>query len=180
MYGNDWEYASSRLAGTIVRVGDEPVFVFDVMPGMVAEVAPLKDLNEQLQLKVDELCLVPVPLGMCNFQGQAHYLSRLPMRRDWKQGLRKENFMSKTIPVQLIKPDALRATIIGSYPDRKKCLEYCRGGATQSAAWHRHWALDDDGKILYKAEGQVGEIVGDEFVIWDRFRYLREAFEEAA
>lgn len=180
MYGDDWDYADSRLAGTIVRLGDEPVFVHSIGPGMKSVLSKLSDLYNPFEHSAKELNLVPVPLGMCNFNQNAHYLSRIPMRRDWKQGLRKENFTSNTVHVQLIPPDILREVIVGKYPTFNECLDMCAKKEAKSAAWHRHWAVRNDGTILYKNEGVVGFTAGGEVILNEPYRYLQEALKEAA
>ena len=117
---------------------------------------------------------------MCNFRDNAHYLSRIPMRRDWKQGLRKENFTSGTVHVQLIPPEVLRAVIVGEYPTLKQCLDMCTKKKVKSAAWHRHWAVCSDGTLMYKNEGVVGVWEGGDLILDADHRYLQEALMEAA
>lgn len=180
MYGDDFEYANSRLAGTIVRLEDgEPVFVHEVLRGMHAEVSKLSDLYNPLKVNAKDLNLTPVTLGMCNFEARAHYLYRMPMRRDWKQGLRNGNFTCATVPVQLIPPDILRQVIIGEYPSLKKCLEVVVGGDARDMAWSRSWAVSKAG-LLYKDEGIVGVIRGGTLILNDRYKHLQEALEEVA
>lgn len=180
MYGDDWDYANSRLAGTVVRLDGEPVFVHSVGPGMRGVLSKLSDLHNPFEADAKGLDLIPVPLGMCNFKGQAHYLSRIPMRRDWKQGLRKENFGSATVHVQLIPPEVLRAVIVGEYPTLAECFLLCTKKKVTSAAWHRHWAITADNRILYKNEGPVGIVEDKELILDDKHRYLQEALKEVA
>ena len=61
MYGNDWEYANFRLAGTIVRLGEDPVFIHNISPGMVADLAKLEDIYNNYQADARELNIVPAP-----------------------------------------------------------------------------------------------------------------------
>lgn len=180
MYGDDWDYANSRLAGTVVRLDGEPVFVHSIERGMKGVLSKLSDLYTPFEADAKALDLVPVPLGMCNFREQAHYLSRIPMRRDWKQGLRKENFACATLHVQLIPPEILRAVIVGEYPTLDECLAMCAKKKAMSAAWHRHWAVTADNKLRYKNEGPVGIVEGKELILDDKYRYLQEALREVA
>lgn len=180
MYGDDWDYANSRLAGTVVRLDGEPVFVHSINPGMVGVLAKLNDLYNSFEADAKALDLVPVPLGMCNFREQAHYLSRVPLRRDWKQGLRKENFHSETVHVQLIPPEILRAVIVGEYPTLEECFAMMAKKKIKSAAWHRHWAITSENELLYKNEGCVGIVEGKELILDGAYRYLQEALREVA
>lgn len=177
MYGTDWEYAQSRLQGTIVRLGGEPIFVHNIRPGMKAEVSKLEDIFNVFIADAAELNLVPVPLGMCNFRGLAHYLSRIPLRRDWRQGLRRENFCSNMGDHAIITPEALAKVIKGEYPTFAEALKAASEGV-KSVAWCREWAITNDGKLIYKRL-PVG-VNKDGMLLLDKeFNYLAEALEEA-
>jgi hypothetical protein len=177
MYGDDWEYANSRLNGTIVRLGDDPVFVHSVNRGMVADLAKLDDIYNNYQADARELNLVPVPLGMCNFEGTISYLSRIPMRRDWRQGLRRENFTSSGVNHAAIPPHELDKVIRGQYPTCQEALVMIDKGVL-GVAWARHWGVTKDGRLHYKWD-VVGKRVGERFVLDDPYRHLYEALEEA-
>lgn len=175
MYGKDWEYANSRLQGTIVRIGEEPVFVHQIDHKCSAQVALLKDIYNDFQVDMNELNLVPVPLGMCNFDNQVSYLSRIPMRRDWRQGLRRENFTSSNINHALVPPEVLGQVIVGIYPTLKEALE--RMGKGLSTAFHRHWAIQKDKTLMYKRD--IVGLVNNGVLMLDReYQYLAEALEE--
>lgn len=175
MYGKDWEYANTRLQGTIVRLGEEPVFVHEVVRGGVANLAKLKDIYNDFKVDMNELNLVPVPLGMCNFNDQVSYLSRVPLRRDWRQGLRRENFISNNVPHSAVPPDVLGAVIEGVYPTLQEALEKASKGI--STAFHRHWAVTRDNILVYKRDN-VG-VVHKGMLLLDReYQYLAEALEE--
>ena len=181
MYGDDWEYANSRLEGTIVRLGEEPVFVHAVKRGMKAEVSTLINIYEPFEVNANDLNLVPVPLGMCNFGGIARFLSRVPLRRDWRQGLRRENFTSSVGDHAAIPPDVLAAVIKGVYPSFADCIKNIKAG--ESIAWHRHWAIAVEGatgeeKLMYK-RNIVCTSKGGVLLLDKQFNYLAEALEEA-
>lgn len=177
MYGDDWEYANSRLNGTIVRLKEEPVFVHNIGRGMKAEVSTLEDVYTAFFADAHDLDLVPVPLGMCNFDGVAAYLSRVPLRRDWRQGLRRENFISSVGDHAKIPPNILAKVIKGVYPTLKECLEKVKG-EDASAAWCRHWAVTSHEKLVYK-RSIVGTSAGGILLLDKQFSYLAEALEEA-
>ena len=177
MYGDDWEYANSRLAGTIVRLGEDPVFIHSVAPGMVVDLAKLDDIYNNYKVPAQELNLVPVPLGMCNFEGTISYLSRMPLRRDWKQGLRRENFTSNNVNHAAIPPHELAKVIRGQYPSYVEAMELVAKGL-KGVAWTRHWAVSSTGLLHYKWD-VVGKKADNKFVLDEPYRHLYEALEEA-
>lgn len=179
MYGDDYEYANSRLTETIVRLNGEPVFIHRVGPGMITSYNKLEGDGELQTCMADELDLHPVPLGYCNYNKFACYLTRLPMRRDWRQGLRRGNFMSLTGPAaERIPYEALRQAIIGDYPTFAKAIEAVK--KVKSVAWHRHWAVDCHGQLLHKGgERPVGIIRDGTPELDSKYFYLEEALKES-
>lgn len=177
MYGDDYEYANSRLAGTVVRHEGEPFFVESVTEGMVVIGAYLLDLSDITEVGFRELNLKPVSLGMCNTPEGVAYLSRLPMRRDWKQGLRKGNFVSMFGPhAELIGPLSLRDTIIGNYPTFQEAKENDLKGTP--TAWCPSWAIKE-GHLIYKSIGVVGKLHKDQLILDKDFQYLQESLQES-
>lgn len=179
MYSDDYEYAHSRLSETIVRLGDKPVYVFKVSPGMLVQYAFLENLEDIKVCDIDELDLHPVPLGYCNYNKHACYLTRMPMRRDWRQGLRRGNFTTLSgVSAERIPYDSLHQTIVGDYPTFTACLEAVK--KVKSIAWHRHWALGPLAQVLYKGGVKpVGKIVNGELELYPRYKYLNEALKES-
>lgn len=179
MYGTDYEYANSRLVETIVRLGDEPVYVWGIHPGMSVSYSLLTEMDTNKQCKVEELNLKPVPLGYCNYNKYACYLTRMPMRRDWRQGLRRGNFTSLSgADANRIPYDALRQCILGDYPDFAGALEAAK--KIKSCAWHRHWAVDCNGQVLHKgAIKPVGVVENGVIVLHSKYQYLKEALKES-
>lgn len=93
----DAEYANSRLYETIVRLNGEPVMVGHVHGNMTCTIS--RDGEEEVVL-LDDLDLSAPPLGYVNYRRGAVYLSRKPMRRDWRQGIRSSQLVS------ILDPDA--------------------------------------------------------------------------
>lgn len=181
MYGKDHEYANSRLVETIVRKGKTPIFVVSVNRGMVVHYYRLDEVGAQLQTcDIDELDLHPVPLGYCNYNKFATYLSRIPMRRDWRQGLRKGNFTSQGdgYPGERIPYEALSQVIIGEYPTYPACLDAVR--KVKSMAWSRHWAVGNGLEVFYKGgRSPVGKVEEGNVILIPSFSYLKEALQES-
>lgn len=177
MYNGDFDYANYRLAGTIVRLKGEPVFVHAILPGMVAELSNLNNIYENYRADANELDIVPVPLGMCNYEGDVSYLSRVPLRRDWRQGLRRENFISDNYPHAGIPPQELAKVIRGEYPTYAEALESVKKGA-KGVAWCRQWAILKGNVLRYKWD-KVGKVKAGQFILLDEYKHLYEALEEA-
>lgn len=179
MYGTDYEYANSRLTETIVRLKGEPVFIHRIGPGMVAHYNLLEGDGEVHSCMTEELDLRPVPLGYCNYNKHACYLSRIPMRRDWRQGLRRGNFISLSgAAAERIPYEALKKVILGDYPTFAAATEAVK--KIKSIAWHRHWAIDCHGQILHKGhEKPVGLVRNGEIELHSKYIYLTEALKEA-
>lgn len=179
MYGDDWHYAHSRLQETIVRLGQQPVFVYRVEAGMLVTYADLDKMDETDTCNVADLNLKPVPLGYCNYNKFACYLSRMPMRRDWRQGLRRGNFCSTgAIHPDRIPYECLKKTILREFPSFAKCL--IAVAKLKSIAWHQHWAMDSVGEVFYKgAPKPVGKIADNKVELDSRSMYLKEALQES-
>lgn len=179
MYGDDYEYANSRLTETIVRLKGEPVFIHRVGPGMITSYNKLNGEGGIESCMASDLDLRPVTLGYCNYNKFACYLTRVPMRRDWRQGLRRGNFLSLTgAPAERIPYESLRQVIMNDYPTFKAALEAVK--KIKSMAWHRHWAVDCHGQLLHKgAERPVGTIRDGVPELASKYFYLAEALKEA-
>lgn len=179
MYGKDYDYAHSRLTQTIVRRGLEPIFVHAVQRGMEVSYSPLETLDIMRVCEIDELDLHPVPLGYCNYSKYASYLSRVPLRKDWRQGLRRENFVSVNAPLSAgrIPYEALSQVISGNYPSYKEALDAIR--KLKSIAWHRHWAINSGMEVYYKGSpSPVGMVEDGKVILTSRCGYLTEALGE--
>lgn len=182
MYGKDHEYAHSRLVETIVRRGGKPVFIYSVNPGMIVHYCELSDIEQgqPQSAHIDEFDLHPVPLGYCNYNKSAGYLSRVPMRRDWRQGLRRGNFVAQGGGVQgeRIPYEVLAQVIVGDYPTFTAALDVVR--KIKSVAWHRHWCVNSALEVFYKGGMRpVGNVENCEVVLASKYHYLTEALKDS-
>lgn len=180
MYGKDSEYANSRLCETIVRRGDAPVYVHSVGRNMEVTYSFLGGLDQSHVCDLDELDLHPVPLGYCNYNKYASYLTRIPMRKDWRQGLRRGNYTTINAPISAdrIPYDALEQVIKGDYPTYAAALDAVR--KVKSMAWHRHWAVNNGLEVFYKGSpNPVGNVEEGKVILTSRNSYLIEALGEA-
>lgn len=176
MYGEDWEYADSRLADTVVCHNGRPFHVSHITAVMTAYGTDLVS-GKVVEIPARELELTPVKLGYCNFNKKAFYVCRIPSRR-YKQGLRKDNMLCKALSGAAARLEyaQLANTIMGVFPDFKKCVASVT--ALHSMAWHRDWAMDKDGRVYYRGTDIVGSLVEGKVVLSTQFAYLKEALAE--
>lgn len=177
MYGDDYQYAASRLDGTIVRTAEGTV----VLVERVHEdgVCSCIDLASDLRLyrPLNSLNLKPVPLGFVNHRNKVHYVTRVPRRGDYRQGLRKEN--SQVLVGNYPPFHVIVNTITNQFPSFDNAIALSSKYADNSCAWHRHWAVRNGKTLLYKGFGQVGEIGKDRsFKLQKEFEYLKEYLME--
>lgn len=186
MYGDDWKYAASRLDGTIVTHEGHAVYVEQVGQKMIAKIIGVRALEvggeDYRRVKVNDLDLTPVKLGFCNFDNRVNYLARMPMRRDWRQGLRRGNFVSMCGHVAERIPYTKLADVIeGIYPTFEEVVKQLK--VNHSMAWCREWGLlgtKGDAMLLYKNDVTVGRWSKKEGPILDaQYIHLRESLEEA-
>jgi hypothetical protein len=186
MYSNDYEYARTRLEGTIVRElkTGEPVYVHSISQEGVCLVAYLKNGDLGLadsHIHLDDINCKPVPLGYVNTHTRATYLMRMPLRRDWKQGLRAANCLSSGRNVFNICNKALRNCIKNEYPSFKEVVAELIGTQHRGMkikAFHRHWAISSNGLLLYRNLQEVGIISRGKPLLKTQFNYLKESLSE--
>lgn len=182
-YSNDAGYADTRLRGTIVKHRDSPVYVESVDSEgrhAVATVFTLSsELRERQRVRVDDLDLTPFELGYLNYSGMACYLSRQPVRRDWRQGLRSQNMISYTgTHAHDIPNHALNPLLTNNFPSFRECMDRIAAGDS-SASWNRNWAVDSEMNLLYKWGQVVGMVTTDGPQLNESSQYLREQLEES-
>lgn len=184
MYGEDWSYAKTRLEGTWVKYNKEPVFVERIDGCNSCLVLPMKpngDYGIEFVVNMDDLDLCPFNLGYANLGDVALYVSRQPMRRDWKQGLRVENIVvsanGEPTTRYRIRSKGFYDMFMGTYPDFKQALT--KSKALGSCAWHKHWAATTGQVLQYKHGEVVGSIVNGKPVLDKGFEYLKESLQES-
>jgi len=188
----DREYAASRLDGTIVMCNGLPVEVksvwhegkerfCDVPKGVMSPVSIKCVMSgDRSIVNLSELDITPVKLGFVNYQGTATYLTRVPMRRDYRQGTRYSNFTnlggvsSNDIPYSKI-----AKTILGDFPSIDEAKrDIRRSDSIHTVAVHRRWCIDGEDNLIYKTLGIVGVITEGRPALNDDHRYLQEVMHE--
>lgn len=176
-------YAGTRLNETIIRKGKMPIMVSSCEDHSAGKIVVYwngvvsKDSGADF---LHDLDLNPVPLGYVNYDGQVIYMTRMPMRSDWKQGMRDRNIVShqgynNELPYRFI-----GKTIMGDFPKFKTALEAINSDK-YAMAFDRDFALDRRGILFYKGMFEVGRVnmVNGSVNIDDSFSWVREAFSEA-
>lgn len=182
---NDWQYANSRLSGTIVRkVCGSPFYVLEVRNGECIGRDLLAQKNESVKFK--DMDLSPVPLGFASnaSKDRVAFLARKPMRQDWRQGLRPNNYRSlwgndaRSIP-----ENSLVATIMGRFTGFSNALDLVdnEGGLVP---FSRNFCLGfvggkEEVAIFYKWHGAIGDVVNGIPQLFDRFQHINEHLLES-
>lgn len=187
MYGKDYNYARSRIEGTIVRIQETnvPVLVRHVdRDSGICSVSKLLDIDiDESFVNLDDLNVEPVPLGFVNYAGDAIYLQRIPNRRGpGNQGLNERNCASSGARLWAFPNKCLHQCIMNEYPSFEKAceesLQKTRRGKYKTIAFHRHWAVSNN-NLMYKNRLLVGSIIDGVPTLEAKFGYLKEALEEA-
>lgn len=178
MYDGDCQYAITRLEHTVVRLRGEPVFVdYLEEEGDTFHVRRLVNM-EEVTCKLEELDLVPIPLGYVNFAGRASYVVRKPMRHDWRQGARTQNCTTLSgINITRIAFTEMVNTILNKFPAFEEAIKNARKGF--SCAWHREWAVNGKLEVVYKGTKVVGTVIDNKVALKEQYLYLSEALAEA-
>jgi hypothetical protein len=177
-------YASTRLDGTVIRKGNRPIYVNSCgehSKGIAVNWEDLIDHSMGTDL-LDDLDINPVPLGYANHDGRVTYLTRMPMRQDWKQGLRDKNTTSCDGFGNELSYGIIARTILGEYPRFSTCLEKVgTHPMVQAMAFSRDFAIVKNGSLTYKGLFNVGSVIFDTGAvnITDSFSWVREAFSES-
>lgn len=181
---SDQVYANDRLNGSVVRHEDRPVWCEFVEDGN----ARVKYMGTDRWSNVPymELDLTPVPLGNVNINGFVVYVSRMPKRRDWRQGLRLANMRFDGVIGNArinIVSNELANTILGAYPDITDCFDRIGNGECNGSAFSHHFSVGEKRKkgfqLYYKTftigvaditdGGQIKTQLNDEFKFLEEF-----------
>lgn len=163
MYTNDVDYTDGRLRHTVIRLKDgEPVYCEAVRKennnNLILWYKPLKGGNLKNK-NIREFNLSSPQLGYTNYEGKCYYLSRYPMRRDWKQGVRPGNvaiFKGTSLTKYNLPLPSLITPILGKYPCYKEVVDRVED-VYDNCAFSRYFSLDHKGRIFYKHRFIVGE-----------------------
>jgi len=175
-------YARTRLIGTIVTRKGKAINVMDITEDFTVVYITLST-GTQAHCPWEELDITPVKLGYLNYNRNAHYIFRLPMRRDWKQGLRNTTMSTvKGKNIERIPGRYLAKLIEGSYPKLNKVLEHLcsEKSKVSTMAFSRNFAVNKYMELLYKDKFTVGKLDNDNgtYELDPTFHWVVETLEE--
>jgi hypothetical protein len=179
------EYAKSRLVETVIRHGNVPVLVMDVgtVDGKIW-VHYNKIMDGDVDMygdEIDNFNLDPVQLGYVNYKNFAYYLTRMPMRKDWRQGLRLLNVVGPDGDRPPVPLKTIGETIVGNFPSFKSCLDKLNTKKVlKSVAFCRDFSVSTE-EIQYKGVFPIGKVdmENGNIHINDGMSWIREALDEA-
>lgn len=181
------DYAATRLVDTIIRYKDMAVFVKAVglKNGKISiRCLDLLDEDENLiEAYLEDCDINPVPLGYVNHNKTTHYITRTPMRRDWRQGLRMLNIVDvEGAQPRMIPYHTIAHTILGKYPSFKSCLDRLSSkDKILKMAYCRDFSINNEGVLIYKGLFEVGKIdmINGAITILPEYNWVGEAFDES-
>jgi hypothetical protein len=186
-YGDDYQYAATRLCGSIVRKDRLPIYIHSISPNGDCEYSYLNNFLGVKMGHFDEINVDPIPLGYVNCKTNSIYCFRDPARK-YKQGLSSSVFRILNVRANISwKSPYLSKTIAGNYPTPEKCLEEVECGETSMKAFSRFFAVGEklkEGYALFKKDLFIGLAKYNEntekcfFELEDKFNFLKEELEE--
>lgn len=140
------------------------------------------DTQEAVEFRLNDrgVNLVPVQLGYVNYPRDCSYVSRIPDRRCYKQGLSSQSIKSSRGGVMLSDDRYLAETIRGNFPTLRECLSEIAGSdSVNRRAFHRHLAVEVDrdlgiGYLEYKGK-RIGH--SPDCIKWNvspKYHFMRE------
>ena len=181
-YGDDYEYANSRVSDTIVTHAGKPFYVYEVANDLTAYGHYLNMTPDDcIRVPCQEVDLTPVKLGYANAD-YVVFTSRIPARR-YKQGLRRDSMarikMGGGGYVHHLSDASMFQVIMGIYPTLKEVVDKIRSHRI-GGAWSRNWAVDAKMRVWYKGVDNVGLAHAEGVVkLKPEFEFLKEALEES-
>lgn len=184
LYDNP-EYARSRIIETCVLSGGKVYYVHDVEGDTCIVSEPGKPKRSALNYK--DLAIDPPTFGYVNVENSCWYVSRMPKRRDWRQGFHHENLVASSVgrpfrSTRDIGYKNLCQPILNQYPKLAACHKNVLNNSRTSQAFSRDFCLSmrqDDGmtSVHYMGCWDIGTYDGSKFHLSDKFKYLKERLE---
>jgi len=184
--------AAMQLVDTVVRKGNSPVIIHDILTEADVLFARCRTLatGRYHTVRLDELNCKPVPLGYINMRDRCCYGSRIARRR-WKAGLDRSNLWivgngaragAYMCPTSNKRP--LTACIQGVYPTLEECMQEVVT-ATRSKAFCRTLAVGaprtpygHNLALYYKGVKVSDHMDGKEVMLSKPYEYLSQIVQE--
>lgn len=140
---DDPEYARTRLAGTMVFLHGEPVYVDSICSEGTAVYKILEENAPYNEIHFTELDLTPPKLGYVNTLKKVEYFTRWPSRQ-WKQGFRFSQISYGFSSEFSLFSDPFKRTIKGIFPKIQECIENVANKEKKSQAFDRYFCISDE------------------------------------
>jgi hypothetical protein len=190
MFNNDANYARSRLVSSFMR-GKEKGFykILDVITKnndlSKANILAFDEEKREEMLTINQLDFSVGKLGYVNdtLSGQALYISRLPIRRDFRQGLRSSqlsyirNGSYNPLSENWLEHNAksVNKCLRNRYLSLDEVIELAEE-YNEDVAFSKNFALSRKYKLLYKGF-TVGDLTKDDkFKLDAQFNFIEEEF----
>tara|TARA_R110002049_G_scaffold119_6_gene757 strand:- start:1690 stop:2247 length:558 start_codon:yes stop_codon:yes gene_type:complete len=146
-YGEDYEYAGTRLVDSWVRYKDDLVRVRHIRNDS-GECTIQNFLGEDFLVNLEELDITPIPLGYVNYKSISSYIARMPTRH-YRQGIRPQNIKGGQGVLAEITKEIVQ-TMLGIFPSIDQCIESIVNEESKSKAFCRQFSLclDEKEKIV--------------------------------
>lgn len=180
---DDLTYARGRLNDTIIRYNERAVVVDSVVPSKTGLVIKSTEIltGNNVNHPLVEFDLTPVRLGMSNMpNGKVSYVARMPLRHDWRQGLRQQNTIfawgDKNWDAH-----AIAKTIENDYPSLDAARELIIEEDRDYLAWCRNFCIDKKNAIYYRTFGKIGDFVDKtkNYLLDQKFFWVEQHLNEA-
>lgn len=162
-YGDELEYADSRIRGSVLKVMDEERIVQVGQLNYDDNAFECSDVisGEYLRLSLQELDMTPLKLGFVNCPTYCSYTSRMPSRH-YKQGLTPNTLFRHPAKgggyggINFNSQSVARCAL-GIFPSLINCTERVTCGEVKSSAFSRNFAVDYSKSLLFRTK-TVGEV----------------------
>lgn len=138
--------------------------------------------NARISVPFRDLDLTPIPNGYVNTEVSSSFWCRVPLRRDWRQGARRENFSANAVgPFEFQDTFTmyhLEQPLANNYPSFNDALDLVEE-QKHSCAFSRSFSVTEEGGINYKGRARVGQVNDSQSIrLNDDFYYLQEVLRE--
>lgn len=185
MYSSDDpDYARQRLVNTIIMHNGKAVVVTNIK--RIAANKPLEVSAQEIltgDLVADKIVnydLTPIKIGFINHGRECAYVTRKPLRNDWRQGFRWSQAVVHYASGGVLYENVNIAKAAENlYPEIDEIREMVRrrGG---TLAWCHNFALNNAEQIFYRGFGKIGELVDrtNKYILDNEFSWVEERLKK--
>jgi hypothetical protein len=187
MFNNEASYARSRIVASFMRGKDQLYQIIDISSKTdkldEATIYALTSDGQKVALKSSSLEFTLGKLGYVNepFTGIAQFLSRIPLRRDFRQGLRAcqlvtcRNGSANSVPDKWLASNskAVYKCLVNDYPKISRAIELV-DEYDGDIAFSKNFAIGRNYSLLYRGFS-IGKLTKDDKLKLDnKFNFVEE------